>query len=509
MKITIANKKLLTKPQTVQEKKSYFKDIKFKTGNFQLNTFKKIIENGCTITYIFKDDEFTRDNHFMSNNYVGAQFICVDVDKCDVSATEFIENINYKPTFYHSTFSNLSETKNNKYCFHLIYCFDEIIYGESNFSQIFNTLTEDYAQFVDNAAKDCHRVIFTSNSSLPNFEFGQTDIIYQTKNFLNSTAENGFDDFDTFFDENKVDAKNKDAHIYSTTINIQASEKMNQLKKTEIIKDNSWHIEESFFNDLNSMPRKDFLDKYLEIYPYINRTMPTAEQIRQTKDGIIYENWINYDYCEVPSKFRYINGERTMVRKQDNERTKSLMFDCLCFIKCIPNITKEYLVTMLIYEVFHYYFNNDGHITNHKIIEIAKYGWNLKDNITFYKPIKKNFKIISSLNMSKNKAVGVLNKLRKDDEIGENIDLSLSLDENIKLFKTNGIKITKQRLIQFCSDYEVELLSEKEIRNQKIIELHNQFPQLSARKLEQICNENGINVKYSTIQRVLNTLKND
>ena len=111
--------------------------------------------------------------------------------------------------------------------------------------------------------------------------------------------------------------------------------------------------------------------------------------------------------------------------------------------------------------------------------------------------------------MSKNKAVGVLNKLRKDDEIGENIDLSLSLDENIKLFKTNGIKITKQRLIQFCSDYEVELLSEKEIRNQKIIELHNQFPQLSARKLEQICNENGINVKYSTIQRVLNTLKND
>ena len=45
MNITIANKKLTEKPQTNIEKSLYFKDLTFKTANFNLNVFKEIIEN--------------------------------------------------------------------------------------------------------------------------------------------------------------------------------------------------------------------------------------------------------------------------------------------------------------------------------------------------------------------------------------------------------------------------------------------------------------------------------
>ena len=143
MNITIANKKLTEKPQTNIEKSIYFKDLTFKTANFNLNVFKEIIENGYTITYIYKDKQFTRENHYMTNNYVGTQFICVDVDKCDITPIEFVDKIEYKPTFIHTTFSNLTEAKDKKYCFHLIYCFNEIIKGEDNFNTIFNILCNE------------------------------------------------------------------------------------------------------------------------------------------------------------------------------------------------------------------------------------------------------------------------------------------------------------------------------------------------------------------------------
>ena len=501
MKVTIANKKLLTKPFSNLDKAKYFKNLKFKRGNFSLDTFEKIIKNGYTITYLYKDDEFDRSGNYMTNNYFGTQFICVDVDACTINPKEFIDTINYKPTFIHTSFSNLTELKDNKYCFHLIYCFDDVIEGENNFNYAFEKLTNQYREHVDNAATDCHRVIFTSNSELPNFEFYKTDIIYNSKDFVIDTTKE-FDELDGFFNENCGDAKNKNASILITSNNIQDNQKTAPKENTKKIGTNSFNLEDEFWSDLNGLSRSEFLDKYLPIYPYITASVATEEQILHTENGIYFEDWRNKEYYEVPSKYRYIDGKHKVVKVKAGSRTKSLMFDCLVFLKIIPNITKEYLVTMLVNEVYRHYDNSDKELSNYKIIGIAKYGWNLKDNISI-NPIKKNFKILFTEDMRKMKAVGVLNKLMKDDEIGNNLDLSVSLETNIKNFKENGIKITKNRLVQFCNEYDINLDTDKEIRDKKIIQLYQENNNLSSRKLEKLCNENGINVKYSTIQRVL------
>lgn len=501
MKVTIANKKLLSKPQTDLSKASYFKDLKFKTGNFKDDTFKKIIENGITITYLYNDSEFNRSNHYMVNNYLGTQFICVDIDKSDLSPKSFVESIKYKPTYYHTTFSNLTEQKENKYCFHLIYCFDGIIYGEENFKDVFNKLTYDYSEYVDKAAKDCHRVMFTSNHTLPNYEFGDLGNIYKVNDFVGDSENKEFDDLDNFFTDNTNGKNNNNALLSTTTNNKRENEKNFPKDKNQVKMKNYFHLEESFFNDLNSLTRSEFLRKYLEIYPYINSTVITDDLIRETKEGILFANLKNIDYYEVPSKFRYnpTSNKKEIFKVEKGNRTKYLMEDALYFIKCIPNITKEYLVTMLINEVYKYYNNTDKELSNYKIISIAKWAMELP-NINI-EPSKRKFKILYAEN--KMKAVGVLNKLMKDEEIGENLDLSISLEENIKEFKKNGIKITKNRINQFLKDYDIQLKTDKEIRNDAVIQLHIENPSLSSRKLEKLCKENGINITYKTIQSII------
>lgn len=502
MKISIANKKLLSKPETNLDKAKYFKDITFKSGNISKDTFIKCIETGCTITYLYKDSEFNRSNSYMKNNYKGTQFICVDVDSCNVNPIEFVEGLKYKPTLLHTTFGNLTPQKQNKWCFHLFYIFDEVIKGEDNFRFVFDKLTEDYSDYVDNCAKDCHRVIFTSNKNLPNYICKDYGIIYKVKDFLSTVVEE-FVELDNFFNENQVGKKIKDASILTTTNNIQATEKSFPKEKSDKISRNDWNLNEDFFTDLNTLKRSDFIDKY-----YSDRisshTVITDEMIRYTDNGIIYADLRDVDWYEVPSKFRFnpTTGKSSISKVQNGNRTKSLMFDCLMFLKCNPTISKEELVVALINEVYKYYNNTDKELSNYKVLGIAKYGWNLKDNIQV-EPLKKKFKILVSDSMKKITATGVINKLMKDEQIEENLDYTKTLEDNIKLMKENGIKITKNRLQQFLKDYEVTLKTDKQIRNEKIISLYRENPTLSSRKLETLCRENGINVTYKTIQGII------
>lgn len=502
MKISIANKKLLAKPQTNLEKSQYFKDIEFTTCDISLSQLSKIVKNGFTITYLYNDNQFTRDNHYMKDNYIGTEIIVVDVDSCDIAPQDFLQSIKYKPTVLHTTFSNLTQQKGNKYCFHLIYCFDTIIKNEDNFSTVFNQITEDYQQYVDSCAKDCHRVIFTSNSTLSNFEIYQNNNIYKVSDFLPTSEDEDIDNIDEFISKNRIGKKSKSAYILTSTNNIQAVEKKFPQDKLTKNKPNNWNLDETFWEDLNSMTRSQFLDKYLDIYPYINRSLPTQEQIKTTNNGITYEDWRGIEYYEVPSKYRFINGKHQVVKVPNGNRTKSLMFDALCFIKCIPSITKEYLVTMLINEVYKYYDNNDKELNNYKILGIAKYAWDLKDNINI-NPIKKTFKIQYSMEVSKRKAVGLINKLMKDEEIGNLIDVLSSVEDNLKIMKENGLSITKTRLNQFLNEYQIDLKTNKELRNEKVIELYEKNNHPSSRELEKICKANGIKITYKTIQSII------
>lgn len=507
MKISIANIPLSAKPKRENgEMAKYMKELVFRTGDFPQYQFKDIIKNGYTITYLFKDATFTRQNHYMTNNYVGTQFICVDVDKVDVDAETFAESLKFKPTIIHTTFSNLTAEKEFKYCFHLIYCFDEVIEGEQNFTTVFQKLTSDYEEYVDSNAKDCHRVIFTTNSNLENFQYIENDIIYKVSDFINKE----YCDFNTFFNSNnsweKIDRLDKS----NSNNNLSKGEKISQSENhSQKHIENSFNLDSEFFSNLNSMNRSDFIRKYELEFPYITHTLISEESFING-----YADVRDMDYYVVPSA-QYIwnpSINKGEVRKVTNGNRNTMLFiDAIAFMKIIPNITKEYLVYLLVTEVYKNFINGDGELSNWFIINKAKEVWENIDNLSL-KPIKKSFVIDKNywLERGKNNWLEVARIIRKEmksNTFGEFYDFNSSVEENLKYFKEYGIKTKKQTLVKWLQDNNLDYYTDKEYRNQRIIELYKENTKLSSRQIEKILKDEGIKVGKDTIIKVINENK--
>jgi len=498
MKISIANKRLTTKPQTNQEKARYFKDLAFTTYNVKLEDLATLVGQGATITYTFKDSHFTRSNNYMSHNYKGTQFICVDIDKCSITPNDFVQGLIFQPYLVHTTFSNMSEAKDNLFCFHLIYVLDKEIEGEEAFQQAFENITNSYSEYVDQAAKDCHRVIFTSNSQLPNYECTVYGNITKVEDILTVEETEKYDTLEAIFSADETVSKFTNATIFTFTNNIVAKEK-NETKQTT----NNFSLSDTFFADLNGMSRKDFIQKYESVY-HIQRSTPiTQEMVYDTREGIIFADLRDIEYYEVPSKYRW-NAEQNkylVSHVQNGQRTKQLMYDAVSFRAVNPSITKEELVYSLVNEVWRYYDNKDKELSNYKILGIAKFAYELeKVNV---EPIKRKYKLISHYGYTNTEAVGIMNKYMKDAEIGEWYDGLQTVEENLQTLKKNGISCKKERLIQFIEDWGFEPLTIKDIRNNKILAIWEENKEKSIRELVEVCKDNGVKVSKDTIQRVI------
>ena len=487
MRISISERPLLAKPQTRDEKQKYFLGLRFKTGKFPISEFKKIIEGGYTLSYLFKDNDFMREEDYMKSNYRGTQFIVVDIDRSPIPPSEFVEKIKYAPTIWHTTFSNLTEAKDNLYCFHLIYCFEDIIEGESSFSKVFDEITSDYYDAVDSQAKDAHRVIYTSNSSLPNYEANYDGKVYNVSDFLDNT----FDCIDGFFSDNTVAKNDSIKNKNTSSLNLLVGDK----NATGL------ELESSFLNDLYGMPRGAFVEAYKNQYEYREST-----QVANTDCGYVYLR--GTEYYELPKRYWYDKSEQKMlqIKVPIGERTNCLVYDCCCISKINGEITKEWLVYSLITDVYKNYDNSDKELTNEKILNICEYVWNNKDTIVI-PPKNRWFKInmgyFAKQNLTKNQIIGKVKKLVKDSEIGEYIDLSESFEQNMKTLREAGFPVKKQRLKEFCSRHNIVLRTDKEIRNEAVRMAAKEHPDYSLNQLVVVLRDRGVNVGRDTINRVL------
>lgn len=479
MIISISSKSLTEKPNTQKEKSDYFKNLKFKTEDFSKDDIKEIIDKGYTITYLYKDNEFDRGHHYMSNNYLGTQFICVDIDKCDVSPKEFVDMIKHKPSVLHTTFSNLTEKKDYKYCYHLLYFFDQIIYGENNFHYVFNLLTEDYKEYIDKQAMDCHRVMFTTNSSLNNYEYYDYGITYKVNDFI-SDEDNDWDKM-------------------SGTIKSNIPQTIYQESK-DLSQDKEFILDKDFLYNMYSMTRSEFIYSYSSTYPYITETCIEPDRFVSG-----YADLRNDDYYVVPtSQYRWdVKTQRPYIPKiKEGHRNTMLWLDTLYFIKIVPEITKEHLVYMLTTEVYRNFDNTDNQLTNQFIINKCKEVWNNIDNINV-RPIKKSFKIDKEywLERGMDNWLSITNHIRKQmkcEDFGSLYDYSLTIEQNIKEFRNYGVRTTSKTLRTWLEENGIPYTTDKEVRDEHVIALYKEDPSRSSREIERLCN-----VNYRTIQRIL------
>lgn len=506
MKISISNKRLDHKPDTPQEKGLYFKDLLFKTGNFHSSSIKEIVGGGWTITYLFKDDVFGRSNHYMKDNYVGTQFICVDIDKCDLSPEDFVERIKYRPSVIHTTFSNLTERKEGKYCYHLLYFFDDVIPGEDNFRVVFDKLTEDYKEYVDDCARDCHRVMFTSNSVLPNYQYEEYDMTYHLNDFISYE----YDDINQFFkgdDESKSNDWEKTVSYdksYSSHYNISRETNISQKKDV----DNTFDLDVEFLNDLYTMNRSCFIGKYSTTYPYITETVMENDRF---ENG--YVDLRGEEYYVVPSaqyRWDHKNNKPHVPKVQIGIRTKMLWLDTLCFMKIVPGITKEYLVYLLVTEVFRNFDNTDRQMTNKFIIDKCKEVWNNMDNLNI-KPVRKSFRIDKKYWIKKGykdwlEVSRIIRRQMRCEDFGEYYDFSMTVEDNVKEMRNNNVKTTKRTLVRWLEENGFPYELEKDRRDRMIVQLYEEDRTRSSREIEKLCLNSGVKVSYRTIQKVVGNI---
>lgn len=488
MKVTISTNKFFEIKPNANEIGKELSDAEFETIDIKPSDFSTIVEKGCVLSCNCNSVKY--DYHYdKKSNYKGIQFVLIDVDESDLSIDEILNRMKYKPTVFHSSYSHLKENKQFKNCYHLYFFFDEEIEGIENYTKLFDIFSEGIEDILDSKVNCPQRIVFTNYKNNDNFEYHQNDTIYKVKDFID-VNENKLRNLNDILNT----AKNDSTHILYNRHSI-CDESKNAVKL-----DNHYNIDDDFFNDLNSLKRSELVDKYFPIYPFLRES---EYKIDNTKS---YIDLRNQDYYEVFNKTRFDGDKGKFVKKkvENGNRHHQLFLDAIQFKAANPSISIEGLILALVNEVLNYYDNSDKEMTNKAIIQTALkvYNGDYKASKS-KKKIKVNKSYFYENECSIQKKIGIAKRDLKDDAIGELIDLNLSLEDNLDVIRNNGISLKKKRLVEFCERYNIKLKTNKEIRNDKIIELYKSNKDLSIAKLETICEMNGINVSQDTIERII------
>ena len=493
MLLTISNKTCQTKPTKPGlffGKQNTPNRIKFKSGNFNLQTLETIVSSGYVLAYQCIDDDAMN----RKAGYIGTQYIIVDVDEVDMNINELLNYVDVKPTIIHTSFSNLTEAKNNLYCFHLIYCFDSTIYGEANFYKALAYVTSGYEHLVDDNAKDCHRIAFTSHSSLPNFQLINTGIIYHVDDVLCTNTSSTEDELDSFFDDEEVST--------SSTI------KQEEYKDT-----GAFTLDSTFVHDMFTLQRGEFVNRYAREYPYITESIVPESMF---SNG--YADLRNYNYYQVPSsKYSWDSTQnKSIIKKITNgHRTTMLWLDAHAFCQILKDdITNEYLVYLLTKTVYEHYDNGDGQLSNNFIINKASEVIHAFKNGTVPTGliIKKSFKIdktywfIRGVEDVHQMTANII-KMMHSNTYGELYDFNLTLEDNVKEFEKYGIKTKKQTLERWLKSNGLNYVTNKEYKIQMIQYYYNEDNTRSVRTIQKLLKDNnGLSTSKDTIAEVINSL---
>lgn len=451
--------------------------IKFNKYSLTPDQLQDIIGNGHVIGY-FCDDVMCR-----KSSYKGTQYIVVDIDEVTYTATELMQMMKYTPTVLYTSYSNLTATKNYKYCYHLIYIFDQILWGEDNFYKMFNLFTTDYKTLIDTNAKDCHRITFGSNSKLPNYQYIYTDTIYKVDDYKEYLAKTNY------VRENKQENKkiSKTPKSNSTIITKESP-------KFE-------HPENEFFSDFYDLSFEKFLIKYCLTYTAAYSTPVTFEE------GKSYVDLTQTDYYVVNAgKYRWDNTlKKNVINKVvDGHRHNQLYKDAVQFLAITPQITLEGLVYSLCHDYYHYYIHTNCSITKKTIVDLALEVMKMQ-----YKGYKTNKKMMVNKDyfgteVSKYKMIGQAAKDWKDEQILMMYDVEESLEANLKNIR-EFLPVKKERIIQCLHRKHIEYKTQKEIDEKQIkdnIDLNK-----SVRENLKFLEKNVKKISIGKLQKIMKEMK--
>lgn len=306
-----------------------------------VSDFINKIKAGHCYCYVFNDlDEEFGQSVKTLNNFLYSNIVSIDIDNSQIEMNRYIDNLSIKPTFAYTTPSNGVKG----YRFRLVYVFNNKIKGVEAYKDAYKALISKLnIMLTDNCASSPAQQMGGNN----NAELYATNIVY-SNDIL----------------ESKSNDENKQTEVKST-------------KQVQIKTDIKFDLNPEFLNDFNQNDYSTFLAKYLELYPFFSSS--NLEYISEDTPYILLPK----NYLEIKRYWlidRVIDDDNEVIsntcvpkRIKDGEHRRNKLFVNGILRRFITDdkISNEYMLVMLVYELYYYIDNRTDIITKQQLYNIC------------------------------------------------------------------------------------------------------------------------------------------
>lgn len=405
------------------------------------------------------------------NHFIGTQTIFVDVDYTSYETIyDYLDKLSYKPTLLYTSFSDAT-LKGGVWSrrFRLVYVFDEVLDIEK-FTEISNNIYKMILVDTEDIIED--KCWLNANQYYNGGCFGcetyKSDYIYSAEDF-------SLDNLDYIFDDIEDTDLKQSVTVTSNISNIEWT-----TTTTDIV------VNYNFSSDLMSMDSLTFRKIYGQKYRYIFKTT--------------YDDYIDglYQFTDDNYYSLYYNREKI---KDGQHRRKKLFILGATRRLIKPDITVEELIYNLYIDREKFIDNSDDVVNNEFLLSTGKEIMKMTDEeIKSNLPEQKRpkFTVNHTLNKyEKRKAVSVSRGLITERILGELMDLSVSVDENIKTLNKLGYSYKKSTVYNFLKKHGHKDVKEKQLSIEDI-DLKK-----SIRENLILLKEKGINTTYYQVQKMI------
>lgn len=422
--------------------------VRYKPQSITISDLERLQKEGKSFCYNFKDLSVTGEVTSSEKTIDGFDYtnvIFYDIDKMPITMEEYIKPILFKPTLAYTTMSN---GKDGKYGYRLIYALEEPVQSTEDFDAIY------YAIASANGFKQQKY----EDGTKYEFDYRQVNQQYYGGGLNSETYKTDFiythDDFSPFIEQ---------GYEYKRVIT-GSKNKRSLSRKTskdfprQIIKREGdaycSEMENPFYQALFTLSPKEFITTYDEMYlnEYISSL---SSPLSLSADG---KYWVYPDnFQEVKRQWTINDTGKRCIRKWQvgSGRKKRMYITAQIMLFNSPNITREELIYNLAKERYYYYDNSDKNLNNDFLIQVADSA--LQNEFTLSSCKHPHFSVnkeyASAMGMSANKAKNHIRKELKEEEVMALYDFGLSVKENLAIMKEKGIKVGKSYLYNMRKKY--------------------------------------------------------
>jgi len=418
--------------QSFDAKCQNWNKLSYSNKNITLEQLVEYVIKGHTFCHNFNKSNFIIKDK-TKNNFFFAQSVFIDIDKTILNCNlfQFKESLKFKPNLLYTTPSDTNDLRS----FRLVYIFEDTITSNDMYSNIVTTLINSIKEQYPNINID--NTCISSNQQYGGN--GTRNIDYYT-NYTNIYSTSTF---------------NKNQMFISDCISKE---------KRNIIPSEMNNYKNDYMIDYWNLSITDILHKYSVEYSFFEHT-PLNEVDEDTPHIMLPNNYISIKRYWYKDKQETTNGNEVtthrIIKKKDGQGRKRLLFlNGILRRYMLPSISKEYMLTMLLFELYHFIDNRKDVITKKDIYNICNNV--MKTDISTYNDMieqHKDSRIYMSnplynekYNVKSNTTKNIGRKLINQQKIGELFDCSLSVSENLKYMKENGLKICKNTLLKFMKE---------------------------------------------------------